>query len=113
MDDYWKGEDDLDRALTGVPEREARIVLVHEPDFADTIGSCRVDLQISGHSHGGQVRLPLIGALHLPPLGRKYPIGLQKAGRTQVYTNRGLGTTGPPVRFNCPPEVTLLRVLGA
>lgn len=92
-----------------------RLILVHEPDFADVIApavSGHVALQLSGHSPGGQVRLPVTGALVLPYLGRRYPIGLQQVAGSalQVYTSRGIGVTGPPLRLNCPPEVALLRL---
>ncbi len=110
VDDIWVGAEDLERALVGVPESSCRLLLAHEPDFADKAARWGIDLQLSGHSHGGQVRLPLLGAPLLPLWGRKYPIGLQRAGDTWVYTNRGLGVIEPPVRFNCRPEVTLLTL---
>jgi predicted MPP superfamily phosphohydrolase len=101
---------DIRPALKGIPENEFVIVLVHEPDVADFISQYPVDLQLSGHSHGGQVRLPLIGPTYLPRLGRKYPRGLRRVGPLTLYTNVGIGTMGLPVRFNCPPEVTLLTL---
>jgi uncharacterized protein len=101
---------DIRPALKGIPENEFVIVLVHEPDVADFISQYPVDLQLSGHSHGGQVRLPLIGPTYLPRLGRKYPRGLRRVGRLTLYTNVGIGTMGLPIRFNCPPEVTLLTL---
>ncbi|MBC8447176.1 MAG: metallophosphoesterase [Chloroflexi bacterium] len=110
VDDIWVGAEDLPRALSGVPDSACRLLLVHEPDFADKAARWGIDLQLSGHSHGGQVRLPLVGAPLLPLWGQKYPIGLQRAGDTWVYTNRGLGVIEPPVRFNCRPEVTLLTL---
>ena len=110
VDDIWVGAEDLERALVGVPESGCRLLLAHEPDFADKAARWGIDLQLSGHSHGGQVRLPLLGAPLLPLWARKYPIGLQRAGDTWVYTNRGLGVIEPPVRFNCRPEVTLLTL---
>jgi len=68
-------------------------------------------LQLSGHSHGGQVRLPFLGPLVLPRFGEKYPMGLARAGNfTQVYTTRGIGLLPPPIRFNCPPEITFLTL---
>jgi predicted MPP superfamily phosphohydrolase len=70
-------------------------------------------VQLSGHSHGGQVRLPGIGPLILPALGRKYHTGLNRVGSLQVYTSRGIGVINPPVRFNCPPEVTLITLHSA
>ena len=103
-------ETDLRPALKGIPEGELVIVLVHEPDVADLISKYPVDLQLSGHSHGGQVRLPLIGPAYLPRLGRKYPQGLRRVGPLTLYTNVGIGTMGLPIRLNCPPEVTLLTL---
>ena len=103
--------EDLDAALEGAPDRSTVILLAHEPDFADRVAADgRVALQLSGHSHGGQVRLPFIGAPMLPHLGRKYPYGLRRVGSMWLYTNRGVGVIAPPVRFNCRPEVTLLTL---
>jgi predicted MPP superfamily phosphohydrolase len=110
VDDVMAGRPDLEKALRRVPAGEAALLLAHEPDFADQAAKFPVDLQLSGHSHGGQVRLPGIGALILPPLARKYPIGWNRVGNLQVYTNRGFGVIGPPVRWNCPPEITLLTL---
>ena len=111
LDDYWQGRTDLSNTLLGLPAEAPVIVLVHEPDYADiATRDPRVLLQLSGHSHGGQVRLPFIGPLELPRYGHRYPLGLQKAGDLWVYTNRGIGVTGVPLRFNCRPEVTLLTL---
>ena len=111
VDSYTKGTSRVDVALDGVPESGATVLLVHEPDYADVSAATgRIDLEISGHSHGGQVRLPFIGPLELPRYAHRYPLGLQKAGDLWVYTNRGIGVTGLPVRFNCRPEVTLLTL---
>jgi predicted MPP superfamily phosphohydrolase len=112
VDDVYAGANDIDKALRGVPSAETKIVAVHEPDFADRVAKYPVDLQISGHSHGGQVRIPGYGAPVLPHLGRKYSIGLNQVGGLQVYTNRGIGVVTPPVRLNCPPEVTLITLVG-
>ena len=111
VDDVWEEKADLNAALRGVPKSEATILLAHEPDYADTASRFPVDLQLSGHSHGGQVRLPLIGAPQLPYLGTKYPWGLRAVGAMQVYTNRGIGMISPPVRFGCRPEITLLTLV--
>jgi uncharacterized protein len=113
VDDAYENANDLDKALQGVPAAETKIVAVHEPDFADETALHRVDLQVSGHSHGGQVRIPGYGAPILPRLGRKYPIGLNRVKNLQVYTNRGIGMVTPPVRFNCSPEVTLITLVGS
>jgi uncharacterized protein len=111
VDDALVGAADLDKALHDVPPSEPAVLLAHEPDFADHAAHFPVDLQLSGHSHGGQVRLPGIGALLLPELAKKYPVGLNRVGSLQVYTNRGLGVVNPPVRFYCPPEVTFVTLL--
>ena len=110
VDDVLAGGDDLERTLRGVPAAEAVVLLAHEPDFADQVANYPIDLQLSGHSHGGQVRFPFLGALYLPKLARKYPLGLRQVGQLQLYTNPGVGTLRIPVRWNCPPEVTLIRL---
>ncbi len=112
VDDVYEHANDLNKALQGVPSSETTIVAVHEPDFADRTAKHPVDLQLSGHSHGGQVRIPGYGAPILPHLGRKYPFGLNRVRDLQVYTNRGIGVVFPPVRLNCPPEVTLITLVG-
>lgn len=111
IDDYWQGRADLSQTLSGLSAAAPVILLAHEPDYADLAArDPRILLQLSGHSHGGQVRLPFIGPLELPRYAHRYPLGLQKAGDLWVYTNRGIGVTGLPVRFNCRPEVTLLTL---
>lgn len=111
IDDFWQGKADLSKALTSLTADARVILLAHEPDYADLAArDPRILLQLSGHSHGGQVRLPFIGPLELPRYAHRYPLGLQKAGDLWVYTNRGIGVTGLPVRFNCRPEVTLLTL---
>lgn len=113
VDDCWSGAPDLGVALDGVAAGTPVVLLAHEPDFADEFaGDGRVSLQLSGHSHGGQVRLPGIGALVLPRYGQKYDAGLNRVGEMWVYTTRGIGVLGPPVRFNCPPEVTEITLVG-
>ena len=107
LDDGWSGYPDLDATLEGAIPGDPVILLCHEPDLADRYAlDGRVSLQLSGHSHGGQIRLPGIGALILPYLGRKYDIGLYKVDQMLLYTNRGLGVISEPVRYNCPPEIT-------
>jgi predicted MPP superfamily phosphohydrolase len=110
VDDVLEGKPDLDATLRSVPSGEPVILLVHEPDFADESARRPIDLQLSGHSHGGQVWLPGIGAPWLPPLGREYPRGLRRVGNLSLYTNIGLGTIRLPIRLNCPPEITVLRL---
>jgi predicted MPP superfamily phosphohydrolase len=101
---------DLDATLHGIPKDEATVLLAHEPDYADYVVRYPVDLQLSGHSHGGQVRIPLLPVFYLPELAKKYVKGLFHIGPLTLYTNIGLGTVGIPVRLNCPPEITLITV---
>jgi predicted MPP superfamily phosphohydrolase len=110
VDDVMEKRSDLHAALHDVPASESVILLAHEPDFADYVVRFPVDLQLSGHSHGGQVRIPFVRPLWLPPLAKKYIWGLYKIGGLTLYTNPGLGTVGIPVRMNCPPEITLLTL---
>ena len=84
----------------GARTRLRRPVAVHERGHL-------VSLILSGHSHGGQVRIPGFRPLALPPLGRRYPEGHYRVGPCQLYVNRGIGTVGVPFRLNCPPEITL------
>jgi predicted MPP superfamily phosphohydrolase len=114
LDDGWSGHPDLDAALEGAPAGAPVVLLYHEPDLADNIApDGRVALQLSGHSHGGQIRFPHLGPLILPPLGRKYNMGLYRLGHMWLYTNRGLGCTNEPIRYNCAPEVTRLTLVRA
>ena len=100
----------LDQALRGVPSQECVVLCIHEPDFADKASRYPVDLQLSGHSHGGQIWIPGIGAPWLPPHARKYPRGRYQVGGLPLYTNIGLGTIFVPMRVNCVPEVTLITL---
>jgi predicted MPP superfamily phosphohydrolase len=109
VDDVVEGHDCLDAVLDALPPDGAAVLLAHEPDFADiSAPTGRFDLQLSGHSHAGQIRLPLLGALVLPPFSRQYPAGRYQVGDMVQYTNAGLGTTAPHLRFNARPEVTVL-----
>jgi predicted MPP superfamily phosphohydrolase len=107
VDDVRQGMDRLDQVLEVLPENGAAILLAHEPDFADVSAATgRFDLQLSGHSHGGQIVLPWIGPPLLPEMGRKYPSGLYTVNDMLLYTNRGIGVTTVNARFNCRPEIT-------
>ena len=113
VDDVWMGKDRLDLVLKQLPQQGAAILLAHEPDFADTSSATnRFDLQLSGHSHAGQIRLPFITPPKLPGLGKKYYAGLYQVGEMFEYTNRGLGMTGLHLRFSARPEITVF-ILGS
>jgi predicted MPP superfamily phosphohydrolase len=93
---------------------EPIVLMCHAPDYVDdllpyTVGKA-IDLVLSGHTHGGQVRLPFFGPLTLPSMGQKYVEGLFKLGRMQLYVTRGIGTVGVPFRFDCPPELTMITL---
>lgn len=103
---------DPDRAIPGsvLRDKEPMIVLAHEPDILPTVAQFGADLMLSGHTHGGQVRVPYMPPAFLPDYGRKYIEGWFGYGSTQLYVNRGIGTIGVPMRLNCPPEITLLTL---
>ena len=111
LDDGWSGKPDLSAALANVPLDIPVVLLYHEPDLADEVArESRVALQLSGHTHGGQMRIP--GPIVLPYLGKKYEYGLYRVSEDmQVYTNAGLGTISLPLRYNCPPEITLITLI--
>lgn len=97
--------------LEDIPANELCLLLVHSPDFNELLAGERIDLALSGHTHGGQVRLPFVGPLLAPScFGKKYTGGLAQGPASLVYVNRGLGVIAPPLRFGCRPEITLLRL---
>jgi len=108
--DLWEDHIDVDRLLHGVPPGEPRIVLAHNPDSADAEWGSRVDLMLSGHTHGGQVLLPIVGAPYLPIANPRYLSGLVTTARTQLFVSRGLGATSVPVRFRCPPQLAVIEL---
>jgi predicted MPP superfamily phosphohydrolase len=111
VDSVYDGHDDLDQTLSQLPPNAPAILLCHEPDFADISAATGLfDLQISGHSHGGQVIIPFHGPIKTPKHGHKYPLGLYRVGEMFQYTNRGVGMLFPYVRFNCRPEITVFTL---
>jgi predicted MPP superfamily phosphohydrolase len=101
---------DLDKTLRRIPPGEPVILQAHEPDFADQASQYPIDLQLSGHSHGGQIRLPLLPPLYLPKMAKRYVWGRYRIGPLTLYTTAGIGTIGVPMRLNCPPEITFLTL---
>jgi len=110
IDDLLRGRPDMSATLANISEKETTILLAHEPDFADDASLSPVDLQLSGHSHGGQIWIPGIGAPWLPPMARRYPRGLHQLGNLTLYTNIGIGTIRAPIRINCQPEITVITL---
>jgi predicted MPP superfamily phosphohydrolase len=110
IDDAILSTPDVARTFEAVPENAPVVALWHEPDGADEVARYGAMLQLSGHSHGGQVRLPGIGHISTPPGGRRYVSGLNNASGMPVYTSHGVGAYRPPVRYRCAPEVTLVSL---
>ena len=109
-DPYW-GKPDLDQILAQLPAEMPTILLVHEPDYIERSAKThRFALQISGHSHGGQIRIPFVAPLVLPRGGKKYFAGLNQVEDTLTYTNRGLGMTNLPLRIGSRPEITVFTL---
>jgi len=123
VDDIWGGRPDLPAALRDVPAHAKTLLMAHAPNYFDNVlqRNAPVAVQFSGHTHGGQVRLPRLTpgpdglytyAPVVPDFGERYPIGLRTVNGRIIYTNRGLGTWPIPLRFNCPPEITVFTLEG-
>jgi len=110
VDDYGYGAD-LGVALRGIPEDAATILLAHNPRLV-TAAACRgIGLMLSGHTHGGQVNLPLLGTVYgRSPEQMRFKMGWDRLGATQIYVSRGIGTIVLPLRWRCPAEVPLLKL---
>ncbi|MGR3206282.1 metallophosphoesterase [Bacillus glycinifermentans] len=110
LDDLMLGRPNYEGVLSRLSQDAFSILLVHEPDAALAAKDYPVNLQISGHTHGGQVQLPLFGPLITPPYGEIYTEGMYDVGGMTVYVNRGIGTTRLPLRFLSKPEVTVFKL---
>jgi predicted MPP superfamily phosphohydrolase len=109
--DLWEDWQDLAGALAGAPEGAPTLLLCHNPDYADLMPPApRVDLMLSGHTHGGQVKVPFAGRPRLPIRNPRYAAGLARGPRCPVYTSRGIGLVSPAVRFNCRPELPVITL---
>ncbi len=111
--DALSWESDVEKSLPvhAEKDREPVLLMAHEPDILPAVARLNaVDLMLSGHTHGGQVRLPFLPPLLLPPLGKRFVEGHFTMGRTQLYVNRGIGAVGLPFRFRCPSEITELTL---
>lgn len=110
IDETLLGNPDPPATFRQIPDGASAIALWHEPQFAEHAAAQGAFLQLSGHTHGGQIRLPGVGPIGLPMDGKRHVIGLTDADGMPVYTARGVGVYRPPMRFNCPPEVTLITI---
>lgn len=109
VEDLWTGGPDLDRAIDGLDAGVPRLLLTHNPDLIEELPEHGIGLALSGHTHGGQIGVPVLQGLAAPSrYGGKYAAGLVAGPTTRVYVNRGLGTVGLALRILCRPEVAVL-----
>ena len=113
--DLWEDRQDYQRALGGLPGSMPRLLLSHNPDLAEQAefirSGLRVDLMLSGHTHGGQVRLPGLGApISSSRFGQKYSQGLVEGPVCRVFVCRGIGVSAFPLRLGVPPEIAVLEL---
>jgi hypothetical protein len=112
LGDLMEDEQDLSAALGDATREDVVLLMVHEPDAAESIRDDRVGLVLSGHTHGGQVVIPGYGAPVIPSrYGRKYAEGLVQGPTARVFITRGVGTISPPIRLFCRPEISLLTLV--
>ena len=109
VDDPYTYHDNLQKASEYVKGPGHKILLAHSPQIINKIDS-KIELILTGHTHGGQIRIPFIGPLWLPlPREyRKYDYGLFEVGGVKMFVTRGIGTSFFPIRFNCPPEIVII-----
>jgi uncharacterized protein len=113
VDDPASDQDDLGAAIRDIPQRVPRLLLAHSPAIAASLSSARFDLVLAGHTHGGQVNLPLLNGTWLKDApDRAYPHGMYHAHGSPLYVNRGIGTSRLPIRIESPPELTFLTLHG-
>jgi predicted MPP superfamily phosphohydrolase len=108
VDDLWDGHLDFAAARAGIPSGAFAVLMAHSPDVADEAAEHGFALQISGHTHGGHLRLPGLGSFARPRFGVRYVMGHYHVGDMQLYVSRGLG--GEPLRLFCRPEATIFTL---
>lgn len=109
--DFWGDKLNIDKAFSGSDQGDCRILLAHNPDSVDTEFETPLSLVLSGHTHGGQVVIPFLGAPKLPVKNKAYSSGLIATPRTPLFISRGIGWAILPVRFNCYPEIAVLELV--
>jgi len=110
LDDPSSARPDLDAALANAPQDAYKIAAFHAPGYFDTIAG-RVPLVLAGHTHGGQVRIPLLPVLWLPDGCGRYVEGWYEVRGSRMYVSRGIGTSFLPIRFLCRPELAILTIV--
>jgi uncharacterized protein len=111
IDETLLGDPQPQETIAQAPAGVPVLALWHEPEFAEQAAALGAFAQLSGHTHGGQIRIPGIGPVGLPIHGKRHVIGMGMADGMPIYTARGVGVYRPPARFNCPPEVTLITLV--
>jgi len=110
LGDLWEGDPDIEATLAAIPPSETVLAFTHNPDIFPAIPP-RVSLTVAGHTHGGQVNLPVIGRPIVPSqFGERYAIGHVIEQGRHLFVSSGLGTSILPVRFRVPPEVSVLEL---
>jgi predicted MPP superfamily phosphohydrolase len=109
--DFWEDELKINEAFSCSDQDDCKILLSHNPDSVDTDFQTPLSLVLSGHTHGGQVVLPLLGAPRLPVENKAYSSGLISTPKTPLFISRGIGWSTLPVRFNCYPEIAVLELV--
>lgn len=106
--DYWMGQHDTDKALRAIPDDATVIAFTHNPDIFYELPK-RLVMTFAGHTHGGQVNLPLLGRLIVPSrYGEKFATGYISEGGSNIFVTNGIGTSILPVRFRVPPEIAVV-----
>lgn len=109
LDDATVGRPDLRKAMQGVPENVYKIAMFHSPDFFEVIAG-KVNLVLAGHTHGGQIHIPLVKPFWLPKGSGRFLAGWYEEKESRMYVNRGVGMSEIPVRFLCRPEVAFITL---
>lgn len=110
VDDSWGTFEDLPAAMDSIPDHDPKILLCHNPVAIGRAARLGIDLMLSGHTHGGQVRLPFIRSLYRSKFGERFVDGWNQLGDTQIYVSRGIGKVVLPLRLACPSEITCLSL---
>jgi len=111
VEDLWAGDADPEAAVAGLEPGIPRLMLTHNPDLIQELPDLNIALALAGHTHGGQIGVPVLRGLTVPSrYGSKYASGLVQGPTTRVYVCRGIGTVGLPVRIFCRPEVAVLTL---
>jgi len=109
--DLWGDKLNIDKTFSSSDQADCRILLAHNPDSVDTEFETPLSLVLSGHTHGGQIVLPFLGALKIPVENKAYVSGLIATPRTPLFISRGIGWAIVPVRLNCYPEIAVLELV--